>query len=81
MSVNVANGERIKGRNFQRARVVSQVYRKQEHIALNCYHRFDVTYIGNSRLPSGVNNNSKQDELDEIQKSIALFMSQVSAPS
>lgn len=28
-------------------KVICQVWEKTGHIALHCYHRFDITYVGN----------------------------------
>lgn len=74
---NVVNSDRAKRQNFQKLKVMCQVCRKPRHIALNCYHRFDVTYIGNLKVSSRVTSNIQQNNLNEIQKSTtALFISQ-----
>lgn len=68
---------RSKVRNDLRMRVVCQVCGKTGHFALSCYHRFDVTYIGNNRMLSEVNNVGQPFGFDEDPKLIeALFLSQ-----
>lgn len=37
-----------KGRNFVNPRVICQVCGKVGHVALKCYHRFDITFLGNN---------------------------------
>ncbi|RVW91105.1 hypothetical protein CK203_039900 [Vitis vinifera] len=34
------------GRNQSKNKLICQVYRKPGHIALKCYHRFDLSYQG-----------------------------------
>lgn len=63
---NIVNNEKAKRQNFQKLRVVCQVCGKPGHITLNCYQRFDVTYIGNSKVSSGVTSNIQQNDLNEI---------------
>lgn len=58
--------ERARGRFNQKMKVICQVCGKTGHIALHCYHRFDVYYIGNNRVTSEIGG-------DETQKTSAAF--------
>lgn len=37
---------RGKGRFSNKSKVIYQFYSKPGHVVLQCYHKFDITYIG-----------------------------------